>query len=61
VVNPVESTKYSRATTVVYTHEYPINTGQMSRLNARCLPIRAWWICLLFYVCIVVVEYKHQV
>jgi len=43
VLNRVESTEYSRATTVVYTHEYPITlpmvgTGQMSRLNARCLP-----------------------
>jgi len=44
VLNQVESTEYSRATTVVYTQEYPITVhtvgiGQMSRLNARCLPI----------------------
>ena len=40
----VESTEYSRATTVVYTQEYPITLamvgiGQMSRPNARCLHI----------------------
>ena len=41
----VESTEYSRATTVVYTQEYPITLamvgiGQMSRLNARYLHIK---------------------
>ena len=45
--NRVESTAYSRATTVVHTHEYPITlpmvgTGQMSKLNVRCLPIVAY-------------------
>jgi len=45
VLNRVESTEYSRATTVVYTHEYPITLAkvgisQTSRLNARCLPIQ---------------------
>ena len=44
MLNRVESTEYSWATTVV-THEYPITLpmdgiGQMSRLNARCLPIK---------------------
>jgi len=44
VLNRVESTEYSRATTVVYTHGYPATQsmdgiGQMSRPNARCLPI----------------------
>jgi len=44
VLNRVESIGYSRATTVVYTHEYPIilslvGIGQMSKLNARCLPV----------------------
>jgi len=44
VLNRVESTDYSRATTVVYTQEYPtllpkVEIGQMSRLIARCLPI----------------------
>ena len=44
MLNRVESTDYSRATTVVHTHEYPITLhmvgiGQMSRPNARCLPI----------------------
>ena len=43
MLNRVERTKYARAT-VVYTQEYPITLlivglGQMSRLNARCLPI----------------------
>jgi len=46
VFNRVENTEYSRAMTVVYTHEYPITlpmggTGQMSRLNAHCLPINS--------------------
>jgi len=45
VLKRVESTKFSRATTVVYTQEYPITlpeigTGQMSMLNARCLHIQ---------------------
>ena len=40
----VESTELSRATTVVYTQEYPITLplvgiGQMSSLNARGLPL----------------------
>jgi len=44
VLNRVERPEYSQATTVVYTQEYPITltmvgTGQMSRLNARWLPI----------------------
>jgi len=44
MLNRVESTDYSRATTVVHTHAYPITLhmvgiGQMSRSNARCLPI----------------------
>jgi len=44
VLNHIESTEISRASTVVYTHVYPITlpmdgTGQMSRLNAHCLPI----------------------
>jgi len=44
VLNRVESTEFSQETTDVYTQEYPITlpmvgTGQMSRLNARCLPI----------------------
>jgi len=44
VLNRVESTEYSRATTVVYTQEYPATqsmngTGQMSRHNAGCLPM----------------------
>ena len=44
MLNQVESTEYSQATTVVYTHEYPITlpmdgTGQLSRLNARCLTL----------------------
>ena len=43
--NLAKSTEYSRATTIVYTQEYPITlpmfgTGQMSRHNARCLPLR---------------------
>ena len=44
MLNRVESTECSRTTTIVYLHEYHITlpvvgTGQMSRLNARCLPI----------------------
>jgi len=45
VFNRVESTAYSRAMIVVYTHEYPVTlpmegTGQISRLKyAHCLPI----------------------
>jgi len=40
----VDSTDYSRETTVVYTHEYPITVpivgiGQMSKLSAHCLPM----------------------
>jgi len=45
-LNRVENTEYSQATTctVVYTQEYPITLhmvgiGQMSSLNAHCLPI----------------------
>ena len=43
-LNRIESTELSRATTVVYTQEYPIilpvvGIGQMSRLNARGLPL----------------------
>ena len=43
MLNRVESTEYSRAMTVVYTHEYPPTlpmdrTGQISRFNSRCLP-----------------------
>ena len=53
VLTRVESTEYSWATTVVYTQEYPttlpmVGIGQMSRLNARCLPIIQSWPC--FYV-----------
>ena len=52
VLNRVERTGYSRATTIVYTHEYPltlakVETGQMSRLNARCLPIVANIRCIV--------------
>ena len=44
VLSRVEGTDYSRATTVVHKHEYPltlslVGIGQMSRLNDRCLPI----------------------
>jgi len=44
VLNRLKRTEYSQATTVVYTHQYPITlpmvgTSQMSRLNAHCLPI----------------------
>ena len=44
MLNRVESTEYSRASTAVYTHEYPITLpmvgiGQMSRFNDSCLPI----------------------
>jgi len=44
VFNRVESTEYSQAMTVVYTHEYPLTLpvdgiGQMSRLNAQCSSI----------------------
>ena len=44
MLNRVERPEYSQATTLVYTQEYPITltmvgTGQMSRLNARWLPI----------------------
>jgi len=44
VLNRVERTEYSQATTIVYTHEYPITLpmvgkGQVSRLCARCLYI----------------------
>jgi len=40
----VDSTEYSRETTVVYTQEYPMpvpmfGIDQMSRFSARCLPI----------------------
>jgi len=44
VLNRVESTEYSQATTIHYPHTgLPYDTaygwtGQMSRLNARCLP-----------------------
>ena len=43
VLNRVESTELLRKTIVVYTNEYPITlsmfgTGQISMLNARCLP-----------------------
>ena len=42
VLKRVESTEYPRATTFVYTQEYPWTLtkdglGQMSRLNAQCL------------------------
>ena len=42
--NRVKRTKLTRATTVDYTQEYPITLtmdgiDQMSRLNARCLPL----------------------
>jgi len=52
VLNRVESTEYSRAMTVVYTHEYPSTlpmdgTGQLTMLNARCLPI--YQTILIFY------------
>jgi len=44
VLKRVESTEYSRPNTVVFKQEYPITLtldglGQISRLNARCLPI----------------------
>jgi len=45
VLYRVESTEYSRASTAVYTHEYPITLpmvvglGQKSRLNTSCLPV----------------------
>ena len=44
MLNRVESIEFSRATTIVYTQQYPltlpmVGMGQMSRLNARCLPI----------------------
>ena len=44
MLNRVESTEYSRATTIVHTQENPITLllvgiGQCSRRNARCLPI----------------------
>ena len=43
MLNRVESTDYSRATTVVYKQEFTITLTVvgivlMSRLNARCLP-----------------------
>jgi len=45
VLNRGESTEFSRAITVIQTQEYPITlpvigTGQMLRINARCLPIK---------------------
>ena len=50
MLNQIDSTEYSRATTIVYIQEYPITLsmvgiGRMSRLNARCLPI----MCLFVY------------
>jgi len=44
VLNQVESTDYSQATSVVYTQEYPITLpmagiGQICMLNASCLPM----------------------
>ena len=44
MLNRVESTEYSRATTVVYTHAYPIplplvGIDKLARLNARCFSI----------------------
>jgi len=50
VLNRVESTEYSQATTVVYTQEYPltllmVGIGQMSRLN--CLLFTFITPCLL--------------
>ena len=44
VLNRVHTTAFSRETTIVYKQEYPISLlmvgiGQMSRLNACCLPI----------------------
>jgi len=44
MLNRVESTEYSRQTTLVYIQEYPITlpldgVSQMSRLNARCSPM----------------------
>ena len=44
MLNRVDSTDYPRATTVVFKQEYPITllmdgTGQISMLNAHCLPI----------------------
>ena len=44
MLNRVENTKFSRATTVVYTQDYTITLlmvgiSQMSRFNGLCLPI----------------------
>ena len=48
MLNPVESTEYSRQTTLVYIQEYPITlpldgVSQMSRLNARCSPMTLFY------------------
>ena len=56
MLKPIESTDYSRATTVVYTQEYPttrsmFGISQMSRLTARGLPIVS---PLLMFVCLFV-------
>ena len=52
MLNRVVSPEIPRATTVVHTQEYPITllmvgSGQLSRLNAGCLPIGS---CLGQYV-----------
>ena len=49
----IERIEYSKATTVVYTQQYPltlpmVGIGQMSRHNAPCLPILYYCILLLF-------------
>ena len=54
MLNRVKSTEYSRATTVVYTQEYPITRSmiqicQMLRLNAPCLPIHIIIIIIIIY------------
>jgi len=54
VLNRVKRTEISRASTVVYTHVYPITlpmvgTGQMSRLYARCLPKKMFYSLLCLF------------
>ena len=61
MLNGVESITCSRATTLVYTHEYPITLAkvgisQMSRLNARCLPI----LIVIFYLTELLYRYCKQ-
>ena len=65
MLNRVESTDYSRASTCVHIHEYPltlakVGIGQMSRLNALCLAILVLCCFVLFTNSVVFIVYMYM-